>query len=475
MLPCRGTLVVLCVIAMKGSSFFLLALFGVGVCSASVGNVNRSGGMKVDSASLPDKPKKLGKSDNKKSVVSDGSTQVIISGSAAVHSNFIASKNVSYYSKAPEKSDSDTSLPRIAAGEANIKFQAEGALENGTRYGATLDIYAMKGDTGVDKMFLTGEKDNVGTFYVGNLKGPDLVLLCGGQQLMGGTTGLDGTVAYDMDFATAVVSPLQMVGTSSKASKIVYYSPVVYGCQLGVAFTPDTKQIGHNKKSWHTGDSSHGNDEGLFRKSKDDKERPSGRSNFAFGFAHNHDFESGFKTKFAVVSLLENTRPVTTRDLATSADTKIRLRNAKALQVTGQVSYNDWSLGAGYLNNGKSRLPVQDTDFTKVGGFLATKNSNSGRAWNVGAQYRYNDDWTFAAVFHKTQRKIDIGEKARGSMLTSSVDYKVCNGLKVFTEIDYIFTKSCNKACQIRDAHVVNTAIKKQRCLLIVLGAKVNF
>jgi predicted porin len=392
-----------------------------------------------------------------------------------VHSNFIASKNVSYHSNTPEKSDTDTSLPRLAAGEANIKCQVKGALENGTRYGATFDIYAMKGDTGVDKMFLTGENDNVGVIQVGNLKGPDCVMPCGGQQLMGGTTGVDGTVAYDMDYSTGVVSPVFMVGNSSKATKIVYYSPVICGFQLGLGITPDTKQIGHNKKNRHTGDSSHGNDEGLFKKSTNDKERPSGRNNLAFGLSHSHNFENGFKTKFAVVSLLEDTKQVKTKGAASSSvESTIHLKNARAIHLTGQVSYNDWSFGAGYINNGKSRLPVQNTDFTNVGGFIATKNSNAGHVWNVGARYKYKD-WTFSAVFHRTQRKIDVGEKTRGNMLTSAVDYKICDGLLVFTEIDYIFTRSCDKACKIRDAHVANSAIKKQRCLLIVLGAKVSF
>ena len=64
-------------------------------------------------------------------------------------------------------------------------------------------------------------------------------------------------------------------------------------------------------------------------------------------------------------------------------------------------------------------------------------------------------------------------------MLTLAIEYKVCDGLMLFTEFDHVSTKSTDTACErynmiFSDAKDKN-AIKKQKCQLLAIGAKVSF
>ena len=62
--------------------------------------------------------------------------QLIISGSATVHGN-LGDPDQTYYEGNPdgyEKTDKDTSMPRIVAGEANVDIKAVGKLDNGVEY-----------------------------------------------------------------------------------------------------------------------------------------------------------------------------------------------------------------------------------------------------------------------------------------------------------------------------------------------------
>lgn len=416
--------------------------------------------------------------------------------------------------KSNTKTDKDTSLTRFVGGEAEIVFAAKGDLINGWKYGAKLALDAMKDDTGIDKMYLIFERDNIGTFHAGNVKGPESTFLASGQNLIGATCGVDGTVTHDLNYATGVISGINMVGVSGKSTKIVYYSPKLFGLQLGLSIAPDTKHHGHNDKDWHSGNASNGNDYGLFTKGDKDKERPSGRNNIALGLKHEHDFGNGWSTKISGVMVMEDTQPVNTNCYVGDTDTKtykettsytnkeltegksttyteqlvgpvatkIKLRNARSYHFTGTVTYKDWSFGAGYLNNGKSRLPVDSTYTSDTGlavlpgGFIAAKDSNAGHAWNIGARYNLGKNWSFAGVYHRTDRKVTAGQKATGNMFTFTTDYLVCPGLKLFVEVDHVVTKSSDYACAVYNlVRDKKDAIKKQHATLFAIGAKVSF
>ncbi len=441
--------------------------------------------------------------------------QIIVSGAATVHANF-GNPDYTYYKGNPEgyeKVDKDTSATRIGADDANIDVKAVGKLSNGTKYMADIDIDVIKGSSGVSKMYLSFSRDGWGTLQIGNVKGPDAKCMYGGQQLLGGSAGLDGNISGDFDPATGVISPLYNVAYTNKATKIVYYSPTVSGFQIAGAITPDTKHHGDSARDRHAGDSSNGNDGGIFNKGKGD-ERPSGRNNIALALAHSYEFQNGITTKLSGVYIFEDTKAVKVKSFKKRYDTegggnvewddlgekKIKLHNAHAYYLSATVGYKQWKIGVGFLDNGKSRTPKEaidekivgegdgsatqgvvagKTEERYIGNFLGTKNSNAGKAWNIGAEYCLNDNWTFSGVFHHMKRKVDSGSNTKGSAVTLAADYKICDGLKVFCEYDHVWTKSCDTACDrynriYKDASDRN-AIMKQTSDLFIVGAKVSF
>ncbi|MDR1288862.1 MAG: porin [Holosporales bacterium] len=446
-----------------------------------------------------------------------GNPEFDISGSAAFHVGN-ASPDITYYdgSDAPKqiKTDQkstaetakDTSCARMCAGEAEVNFSAKGTLTNGWFYGAFLSLDAMKGDTGIDKAYISFERDNFGTINAGNVRGPESTFMCGGQQLMGGIYGADGAYPFDLEYATGVISPVYLLGFSNKATKMVYYTPTISGFQAGISVTPDTKHIGHAAKDGGTGDSSLGNDPGLFVKGDKDSERPSGRNGYAIGLKHTHDFMNGWSTQFGAAFLTEDSKPTETNcyvgdvvdkkdavgtegeegyepaiEASTPVPRRIKLRNAKAFYISGTVAYNNWAFGAGFLHNGKSRLP-KDSEFMSSdnkavipGGFLVAKDGNAGYAWNVGTRYIWKQ-WTFTGVYNRTHRKVTAGQNASGNIYTLSVEYLVCPGLKFFGELDQISTKSCDYACSVYNlVRAKKNAIKKQTATFIAVGAKISF
>ena len=460
--------------------------------------------------------------DNKeKSVKQEDSAekpQLIVSGAASVHSSF-GDPDITYYKGNPskhEKSDKDTSMTRISAGDANIEVKAVGKLQNETQYMAVIDVDVMKGDTGVDKLYVSFSRDGLGTFQIGNIKGPGGKCVKSGQQLLGGTGGLDGTVPSDFDFAVGMFSPINMIGYSGKATKVVYYTPKIYGIQAGVAVTPDTKQVGHKGKDCRAGSSSNGNDNGIFVQG-DGSQTPSDRSNIELGLTYDHTFQNGIGLKLSGVYVHGSTRSINVTSYVQDKDAagniketdaeinrKIKLHNTSSYFLSGTVSYDKWSVGVGYLNNGKSRTPKdlydKTTEGTKtgnegeavgngidkgltryeyIGNFLGTDKSNAGRAWNVGVQYRLNENWTFSGVFHQMRRKVDSNAHTKGNAINLAAEYRVCDGLKLFAEYAYIRTKSCEEACArynaIYNKAEKQNAIMKQGANLIVLGAKVSF
>ncbi len=382
------------------------------------------------------------------------------------------------------KTSKDSSSPRATAGEAELAFKAKGKLNNGWRYGATLVMDTHRNDTGIDKAYLFFERDNFGTVQVGNLKGPEAAMLCGGQQLIGGTTGMDGVVPYDIDFATGLISPLNVYGYSNKATKIVYYTPKMAGFQFGFSLTPDTKHVGHEHRDWTTGKSSNGNDSGIYNQAKGESEKPSGRHNIGVGLTHEYQFNQNLSYKIAVVGVFENTRPINVifaddNGLQSSA-TEIKLRNVAAFQTTASIKYKDFTFGCGYLNNGKGRMPKKEVYTDKKddfipGGFLTTKDGNAGQVWTVGAKYNYQK-WEFSTVYHNISRKVAKSEKVKGHAWTLAADYIICSGLKIYGEFDYIYSKSTDTACKMYNlTHSDKTAIRQQNTAVFVLGAKVTF
>lgn len=396
-----------------------------------------------------------------------------IFGEATVAADF-SKTDGKYFSKPETKNEKDSDEPRFSA-DGKLAFAAEEKMECGTSFGLNVGIKAARKKVDADKMFVSLKDDRFGTVNFGTLKGPDEEILSDGQGLLGGVGGIDGNVEDNIDLATGTISPIGIVGNSGKATKLAYYTPEFAGFQLSFAFTPDTKLEGTASKSSKTGSSGNGNDEGLFV-AKDGADKPSAKNNMVFGLSKNFAFNEDWQMKLAGAFLMEDTKDLTTK--VGDKDVLLQLKDARSFRLSGSLSYKQVSLAAGYLNNGKSRLP-KSSEYTKYGlenfeGFLVNKDGDAGQAWNVGMKYSLGKS-DIAVVYHNLTRDVTKNEKTKGDVVSLTVDYALHPGFIIFGEFNYISMTSSDFACKAFNKVGEDAAVKSQDASVFVVGAKVNF
>lgn len=390
------------------------------------------------------------------------------------------------------KSSAKTKMDReglgFFAGEAGVNFSAKGKLHNDWQYGANIEVQAVKSDIDIDKMYLTLESPRFGKVFLGNQKGPDSIYNVGGQSLIGGCHGIDGAILSNLDYATGVPTARAFVGNGNKPTKIVYYTPEFHGVQLGVGFTPDTKHHGHDVRDHKSGDSSNGNNPGMFRKGKDDKERPSGRNNFSIGLRYENKVTNDLTLKGAIVFVTESTQKVKTsvytgeiKEDTKSNMSEIDLNDAKSWQFSLSATYKNVTIAGGFFDSGKSRLPKKSAyksaskEIITIPAFMCNEDGTAGRAWNIGARIDWKK-WAFAGVYHNTSRNITKNDKTRGHVLTLTADYLLKPGFKIFTEFDYMTSKSCAYACNLYNINIdEKNAVMHQKGWLITGGITIQF
>ncbi len=432
------------------------------------------------------------------------SMQFKISGSGAFSLNGTAPK-LKYYTKGGEtskfdedkKHPKDTSVPRAVAGEANVELETSGNINDNNRFGCFIALNTHCGDIGTDKMYVFLSSKKYGELNMGNVKGFDQRNIKNGQGIYcAGAGGLDGIVSHDIPFAVGLISPLYPSGYSNKATKITYTTSKLYMQKMytmfAISYTPDTKHVGHADKDRGVGKSSCGNDNGVYYIENDPRTRPSGRNNVGLGVVVGWDFSEVCGMKFGFNYVFEDTRQMELKSATyrienekynfTNIDPqKIKLRNVKSWQVSLEFTYDKFSIAGGYINNGKSRMPVKEaykangSEQIVLGEFLSTVDGNAGSAWNIGTKYEFGK-WTLAVVYHNMQRRVTKDQKAKGYAITFGVDYAVWQGFKLFGEIDFVHGKSCDFAKQRAAALLENKRypIKKQNSWVFAIGGKVK-
>lgn len=413
------------------------------------------------------------------------------------------------------KSDSKTKFDKSGLGldfEAGLNAVANVNLSKNLKAGASLELQVVKDDFEVDKAYLYLDYSKFAKILLGNTKGPDSTFDVGGQSLIGGAGGINGSILSNIDYATGVFIPRAVVGNSNKASKIFISTREFGGFKFGISFTPDTSLHGHNVRDKNNGDSSNGNNAGCFRKGKDENERPSGTSNLALGVRYEKNITPDLTVRASAAFVTESTRKFKTtvfevKKLDANKDGKffdnpvyadseineeasseykpgskeIELNNAKSFQCSVGVTYKNLTIAGGYLNSGKSRLPKESAYKSDAGktvlipAFMCDEHGNAGRAWNMGARYDWNK-WAFACVYHNTTRQITKNEHTKGHIFSFTVDYLYKPGFKIFAGVDYVNSTSSPYACTLYNLNVKSkNAISKQSGFLFLAGFTIQF
>jgi hypothetical protein len=114
--------------------------------------------------------------------------------------------------------------------DIEIAIEAEGGLDNGLVYGSEVELEFDDGPAEVDEavLFLSG---GFGRIELGLEDGAEDVMFLGGHTVAAGTGGIDG----DAENLGKV-----KVTDSGDAAKASYFTPRLFGLQLGLSLTPDT-------------------------------------------------------------------------------------------------------------------------------------------------------------------------------------------------------------------------------------------
>jgi hypothetical protein len=163
-----------------------------------------------------------------------------------------------------------------------------------------------------------------------------------------------------------------------------------------------------------------------------------------------------------------------------------KLKSTWVYQLGAVIGYDKWQVGAGYLDNGKARLPKGADMPLNAAGTAKTGNmhlGNAGKAWNAGVGYTLGA-YKFAASYQHFWRKTDATNKASNNVWTGTMDLNVFQGWKMYLELDYIRSKT--NAAAVSFANTVNTAagigstnlvqgVGSNSGTVMILGTKISF
>lgn len=371
--------------------------------------------------------------------------------------------------------------PHIANDVSNLFFTISGQSVSGIGYMYRVTFETIAGTENIIDQNYVEIKSKIGTFQFGNNVGPEDTMIWDAGKIIGGTGGFDGGYNNVYNMSSGVIRGNDNIGDTGNATKVVYYSPDFMGWQLGVAYTPDTKHKGDSKLNTMngSGDRIPGN-RGLWDFKKG---QPYDLRSVAVGLTYKREIGkwnitlsgAGITAKSYFHSL---STPVVTGG-------RVPLQNTKAYQLGAVLGYGDWRFGGGYLNNGKSRLPrsrnfmFNNTVATNAN-MGSMSNGDAGYAFNFGAGYTLGA-YQLAASYQRTNRNTGDLQKASSDFYSATVDVTPVQGLKVYTEVDYIRSRT-NSTQMAREnslfavsSHPNFTAIGNNSGLLGIVGTKVSF
>ncbi len=376
--------------------------------------------------------------------------------------------------------------PYIGIGASDMYFTVAGKAANGMEYKYRIVFETIPGSSFyVQKNYIEVNGD-FGTVQGGMVTGPEDTMPESGADIIGGANGIDGSLNSVYNYSAGVIKGVNFIGETKKASKVVFYSPEVMGFQLGLAFTPNTSHVGDaSRNNAIVGDNpAVGNSSGIYPNYK--SLAPYGTRNITYGLTYKGAVDKWSYT-LAAVGMTEKSHYV---DVAQFGQRQVPINNANSYQLSACVGYDKWKVAAGWIDNGKSRLPKDNSLYgystsssSPAPGTLLLGNSylgNSGKAWNVGTSYTIGA-YQFAATYHRTDRKTDASNKATSDIIVTTVDLNALQGLKVFGEVDFISTKTNAGAIAVQQSYMTNTENKGNKAIggnsatVFILGTKVSF
>ena len=383
--------------------------------------------------------------------------------------------------------------------DSRLKFDITGKTDPGMDYGFTIVVDA---DTNKQKNI----KENYlyfggswGKLTMGDVDGVEDTMAFYGGDPLGGTGGFDGNFDRVVNFTTgAVVSP-DLVGDTSRSTKITYHTPRWKGIQAGVSYTPRTQHRGQAKADTLRGTkfADYGSNREVF-----DKHSFAGGVNFInkfnngwelalsgtfiFGDAHAPCKKAGDNLRF--ITNTAGTQLYTARNKFknTGAFAFGFLNTFKGFEWGGEFGWNGRSHELNRITYQRVGSQTTSTAKAKDSWFLDTGIAYSWGATKLSTGYFYGQR---KAVSYKAATDSIGNTKARTHIFSAALDHKLAPGVLVFGEYAHYDMKNKGATLDARIANVANGAnlfngtgisgkhngVRSGKSNAVVLGTKIKF
>lgn len=325
----------------------------------------------------------------------------------------------------------------FAVENSRLKVNVDGRTDPGMEYGL---VFVFDGNTDTDKFVRENYLYFGGTWgriYAGDTKGVESSMSFGGYDQWGATGFLDGgTLSRVVNETTGTVDSVDLVGETSRDTKLTYITPRKYGFQVGVSYTPRTEHRGEQ-----TIDSG---------KSVLSSKKPFTTDNIASGINFIHKFTNGVETGLSATSIFAQTHPEFRGAPAR--------RNVASFALGGTISYSNFGFSAEYGNNGKSQ------QFKRVGDQPVGSKVNAGQFVDFGVSYKWGATKLSAGYYYGWRKALGggttsnfVSRKAKTNAVAAAIDHKLAPGLGVYAEYENFQMKN---PAALAEGNRINTLLK---------------
>lgn len=354
-----------------------------------------------------------------------------------------------------DKDNSVCKLQRYGRGQlftmddARLRFTVDGKLDSGMEYGLVFvfdGVVSASKPVREDYIFFNG---SWGKIMIGDTFGVESTMTFGGYDQWGGTGFIEGA-DFDrvVNYTTGVFHSVNLMGSTSRDTKLTYLTPRWEGLQAGISYVPRTEHRGEDKINSITSTST--------------PKVPFDTDNIANGINFIHKFENGFEMALSASSVFAaRTHP--------EAQGKLPRRKTFSYAFGGTFSYADIGFSAEYGNNGRSRE-------------IKNHKANAGQFIDFGLSYTWGAT-KFSTGYYYSWRKAlsDVNTKAKAKLnaVSAAIDQKLAPGLGVY--IEYAHFNMKNRVARGEAARVNATAcdfvgaVPSNKANVFVVGSRLVF
>ena len=273
--------------------------------------------------------------------------------------------------------------------DAEVYWTATGEADNGLKYRADLQLDMDAG--AVDEVWLRFQ-GAWGQLELGDNDGVEDVMEFEGTAALSGQGGYDGGLGSVFDFNAVRVSGTGLVGNTSDATKISYFTPRINSVQAGVSFTPDT---GH-----------------FLAAALSDGDAGDREDSIAFGINSVNSFDDvNVNVSFTAVFADPETG-------ATHPD--------ESWAIGGNISFGGFTLGASHNEMGDSGVATP------------ADGSDGGKYWEIAGGYSAGDYSIGIGYFRGEAGNATGTTDDETRIFTIGANYNMAPGLRVYAEFDDI-------------------------------------